>query len=424
MAVALRIIRLTQRIDEGDHDAYDQLKALAKTDPDARRVLKTVREPAKPAPRMVKMPERKPEETFDQIAARAKEGDEQAISSLRRRAEYEDIKAQFALAEALASSNPDEARGWYIRSSKFPESREALRRMAARGDQEAKRWIDANERTGMVPGTRPKNECRPPERDDLGYIRPPSSHKRCRIGDVYRINDAKLQTGQKNTMVLIKEMKGDFVTVWTVTREPGKHKAVKLIDPSLAGFASPNVYVITEATRVYRKDGLAEYRGSLGERDIKQFRLSYRSHRPGVLPATALYRPERSMIMIVAATYDNGSIWQHFGRTQQFKMYRIEDGKVAASEVIGNGGNDHHALIGYLKGLGVSKLVCGGLGEGAMEGLGSAGIEVYPGNTGDADAAIERLLAGQLEPSADAGCECHRRDRQLQSRFRLPDKTA
>lgn len=118
--------------------------------------------------------------------------------------------------------------------------------------------------------------------------------------------------------------------------------------------------------------------------------------------------------MIIAATYDNGEIWQHFGRTQQFKIYNIEDGKVASSEVIGNGGNDHHALIGYLKGLGVSKLVCGGLGGGAMEGLRSAGIEVYPGNTGDADAAVERLLAGRLDQGTEASCGCGLRDRQQQ----------
>lgn len=298
MAVALRIIRLTQRIDEGDHDAYEQLKALAKTDPDAKRVLKTVKEPTKPVPRVVKMPDRKPEETLEQTAAKAKGGDAQAISTLRKRAEYEDIKAQFALAEALVETRPDEARKWYIRSSKFPESKEALRRLAAKGDKEAKQWLAAHENVGMVPRTKPKAEDRAPMRDDLGYIRPPTSHKRCRIGDVYRINDAKLQTGQKNTMVLIKEMKGDFVTVWTVTREPGRRKSVKLIDPSVAGFASPNVYVLTDITKVYRKDGLAEYRGSLSERDVKQFRLSYRFHGPegSFAAAPPLYALRRCLL--------------------------------------------------------------------------------------------------------------------------------
>lgn len=112
-------------------------------------------------------------------------------------------------------------------------------------------------------------------RDELGYVKPPTKHSKPRIGDVYRLNDAKLGTGVTNSMVLIKEMKGDYVTAWTVSREPGKRRSVQLIDPSLAGFASPRVYVLTDTERVLRKDSLAEYRGSIGPRDIAQFGLSH-----------------------------------------------------------------------------------------------------------------------------------------------------
>mgnify|MGYP004619748601 CR=1 FL=1 len=273
MAVSLRIIKLTRQIDEGDHRAWEQLKALSKTDPDAKRVLKTVKEPAKPQSTVVK-PAPKPAPTREETAEKAKAGDSVSISALRKRAEYEDSAAQYDLAMALMESDPDEARKWLIRSCKSPDSMAALRTMAAKGDSKALDWLSSHEEKGMVPRVTPKAEDRAPIRDELGYIRPPTSHKRCRIGDVYRINDAKLQTGQKNTMVLIKEMKGDFVTVYVVTREPGRHKSVRLQDPSIAGFASPYVYVLTDSSRVYRKDGLAEYRGSLSERDAKQFNLS------------------------------------------------------------------------------------------------------------------------------------------------------
>lgn len=50
MAVSLRIIKLTREIDEGSYQAYEQLKALARTDPDVKRVLKTVKEPKSPSP--------------------------------------------------------------------------------------------------------------------------------------------------------------------------------------------------------------------------------------------------------------------------------------------------------------------------------------------------------------------------------------
>ena len=32
--------------------------------------------------------------------------------------------------------------------------------------------------------------------------------------------------------------------------------------------------------------------------------------------------------MIIAVTYDNGNVFQHFGRTEQFKLYEAEDGKI------------------------------------------------------------------------------------------------
>ena len=152
MAVALRIIRLTQRIDEGDYDAYLQLKALAKTDPDARRVLKTVREPAKPASRTVKVAPQPKVDTPKQVEEKAKGGDQAAIAQLRKRAEYEDSAAQSALGIALMKTDAEEARKWLIRSWKVQESMDALRRMAASGDAKAAAFVE--EHTGDTPSPR------------------------------------------------------------------------------------------------------------------------------------------------------------------------------------------------------------------------------------------------------------------------------
>ena len=52
--------------------------------------------------------------------------------------------------------------------------------------------------------------------------------------------------------------------------------------------------------------------------------------------------------MKIAVTYDNGEIFQHFGHTEQFKLYDIENGKVVASEVVGTNGSGHGALAGFL----------------------------------------------------------------------------
>ena len=74
--------------------------------------------------------------------------------------------------------------------------------------------------------------------------------------------------------------------------------------------------------------------------------------------------------MKIAATYANGEIFQHFGHTQQFKVYEVEDGKIVASKIIGSNGAGHGALAGLLSQGGIDVLICGGIGGGAINALG------------------------------------------------------
>nr|WP_294531026.1 FKBP-type peptidyl-prolyl cis-trans isomerase [uncultured Blautia sp.] len=110
--------------------------------------------------------------------------------------------------------------------------------------------------------------------------------------------------------------------------------------------------------------------------------------------------------MKIAVTYDNGNIFQHFGKTENFKVYETEDQKVVSSEVISSNGKGHGALAGLLKDLGINVLICGGLGGGAQTALAEAGIEVCSGASGDADQAVESYLKGELV-SAGANCDHH-----------------
>lgn len=107
--------------------------------------------------------------------------------------------------------------------------------------------------------------------------------------------------------------------------------------------------------------------------------------------------------MRIAVTYDNGEIFQHFGRTENFKVYEVEDGKVVSSEVIGSNGSGHGALAGLLSEHTIDVLICGGIGGGAQSALAEYGIEICAGAQGDADAAVESYLRGELE---DAGVTC------------------
>ena len=112
-------------------------------------------------------------------------------------------------------------------------------------------------------------------------------------------------------------------------------------------------------------------------------------------------------IMKIAVTYENGQVFQHFGHTEQFKLYDIEDGKIVREAVVGTNGSGHGALAGFLTLNGVDALICGGIGGGAQTALAEAGIKLYGGVSGDADAAVNALLLGKLGYNPHVRCSHH-----------------
>ena len=111
--------------------------------------------------------------------------------------------------------------------------------------------------------------------------------------------------------------------------------------------------------------------------------------------------------MRIAVTYENGEIFQHFCHTQQFKVYDVQDGKIVASQVVDTNGSGHGALAGVLTALNADVLICGGIGGGAQMALANAGIQLYGGVSGSADAAAEALIAGKLAYNPDVRCSHH-----------------
>lgn len=111
--------------------------------------------------------------------------------------------------------------------------------------------------------------------------------------------------------------------------------------------------------------------------------------------------------MKIAVTYENGQVFQHFGHTAQFKIYEVQDGQVASSQVVDTNGSGHGALAGFLKAQGVDTLICGGIGGGARTALDQAGIQLYGGVSGSADQAVEDLLAQKLVFQPDIQCSHH-----------------
>ena len=117
--------------------------------------------------------------------------------------------------------------------------------------------------------------------------------------------------------------------------------------------------------------------------------------------------PKRSSAMRIAVTYENGEIFQHFGHTEQFKLYDVEDGKIVSQQVIDTNGYGHGALAGFLNAVHADVLICGGIGMGAQMALSDAGIRLCAGVSGSADAATKAFAEGKLEFGSDANCNCH-----------------
>lgn len=111
--------------------------------------------------------------------------------------------------------------------------------------------------------------------------------------------------------------------------------------------------------------------------------------------------------MKIAVTFEDGQVFQHFGHTEQFKIYEIANGAVTGSAVVDTNGSGHGALAGFLQQHGVDTLICGGIGGGARIALDQAGIRLYGGVSGSADQAVADLLAGNLAYNPDVSCSHH-----------------
>ena len=110
--------------------------------------------------------------------------------------------------------------------------------------------------------------------------------------------------------------------------------------------------------------------------------------------------------MRIAVTYEDGNVFQHFGHTENFKVYDVDATEIKGSEILPTDGSGHEALADFLKARGVDVLICGGCGAGAAAALEASGIEVFSGASGDADVAVETLLCGELT-SAGINCDHH-----------------
>ncbi|MCI5897856.1 MAG: P-loop NTPase [Firmicutes bacterium] len=128
----------------------------------------------------------------------------------------------------------------------------------------------------------------------------------------------------------------------------------------------------------------------------------------------------------IAVPVDGDNIYPHFGKAEGFRMYNVENGQVVGSVLVDPAGSGHDAIAKFLKMYGVNAVICGGIGEAAVQVLNDSDIWVISGHEGKADDRVAEFLRGELDlgeatcnhdhgdgdeecdgDCRSCGCDCH-----------------
>ena len=109
------------------------------------------------------------------------------------------------------------------------------------------------------------------------------------------------------------------------------------------------------------------------------------------------------MIKIAVAS-ENEAVTEHFGHCINFNIFETENYEIIKKESIPNPGHKPGFLPNYLADRGVNVIISGGMGGGAVDIFNERNVEVIVGASGDAKAAVEKYLKGELKTT---GSICH-----------------
>ncbi|MGW8113931.1 NifB/NifX family molybdenum-iron cluster-binding protein [Caproicibacterium sp. NSD3] len=106
----------------------------------------------------------------------------------------------------------------------------------------------------------------------------------------------------------------------------------------------------------------------------------------------------------IAVASNHKNVTGHFGHCDNFMLYDVENSKIVKEESIDNPGHKPGFLPNFLADKGVNVIISGSMGQGAVDIFNERNVEVITGASGDAKAAAERYLKGELKST---GSICH-----------------
>ncbi|HNX78584.1 MAG TPA: NifB/NifX family molybdenum-iron cluster-binding protein [Prolixibacteraceae bacterium] len=105
----------------------------------------------------------------------------------------------------------------------------------------------------------------------------------------------------------------------------------------------------------------------------------------------------------------NNQIDNHFGHCDMYSVYTVSDSnEIVNIQTINSeqGCGCKSNISSVLAAQGVTLMLAGGIGNGAINVLNAHGIEVLRGCTGNATEAVKQFLVGQLSDSGES-CQQH-----------------
>lgn len=117
--------------------------------------------------------------------------------------------------------------------------------------------------------------------------------------------------------------------------------------------------------------------------------------------------------MKIALPSHNHNVDDHFGHCEYFTVLTIDNKQITAEENIQSphGCGCKSNIVGTLSEMGVTLMLAGNIGGGAINVLNSHGIQVVRGCSGDVSAVAEQWLAGNV---TDSGIVCHQHEHECQ----------
>ena len=110
--------------------------------------------------------------------------------------------------------------------------------------------------------------------------------------------------------------------------------------------------------------------------------------------------------MKIAVASEGNNVKQHFGHCDCFTLFDVENGAIIRQESVPNPGHRPGFLPNFLADLGVTVIISGGMGGGAVEIFHERNVAVVVGASGEAKNAVERYLSGELV-STGSVCQEH-----------------